>query len=45
MSLSTCDGNWVGKKHPYYGKGMIINFSDFHHTMGFVVFSRTVGNL
>ena len=33
------------KKHPYYGKSMIINFLDFPHTMCFVAFSRTVGNL
>ena len=36
MSLSTCDGNWVGKKHPYYGKGMIINFSDFPYCGKFI---------
>ena len=35
----------MGKKHPYYGKSMIINFPDFPHTMGFVAFSRTVGKL
>ena len=35
----------MGKKHPYYGKSMSINFPDFPHTMGFAVFSRTVGNL
>ena len=34
-----------GKKDPYYGKSMSINFPDFPHTMGFVAFSRTVGNL
>ena len=39
------DGNQMGKKHPYYGKSMIINFPDFPHTMGFVAFSRTVENL
>ena len=33
------------KKHPHYGKRMIINFPDFPHTIGFVAFSRTVGNL
>ena len=33
------------KKHPYYGKSMIIDFPEFSHTMGFVAFSRTVGNL
>ena len=35
----------MGKKHPYYGKSMSINFPDFSYTMGFVAFSRTVGNL
>ena len=35
----------MGKKHPYYGKSMRINFPDFSHTMGFVAFSHTVGNL
>ena len=35
----------MGKKHPHYGKSMIIDFPDFSHTMGFVAFSRTVGNL
>ena len=35
----------MGKKHPYYGKSMSINFPDFSHTMGFVAFSHTVGNL
>ena len=35
----------MGKKHPYYGKSMSINFPDFPHTMGFVAFSHTVGNL
>ena len=35
----------MGKKHPYYGKSMSISFSDFPHTMGFVAFSRAVGNL
>ena len=34
----------MGIKHPYYGKSMSINFPDFHRTMGFVAFSRTVGN-
>ena len=33
------------KKHPYYGKSMSINFPDFPYIMGFVAFSRTVGNL
>ena len=33
-----------GKKYPYYGKSMS-NFPDFPHTMGFVAFSHTVGNL
>ena len=32
----------MGKKHPCYGKSMIIDFPDFPHTMGFVAFSRTV---
>ena len=35
----------MGKKHPYYGKSMSISFSDFPHTMCFVAFSYTVGNL
>ena len=35
----------MGKKHSYYGKSMSINFLDFPHTMGFVVFSRTKANL
>ena len=35
----------MGKKHPYYGKSMSINFPDFPHTKGFIAFSRTVGNL
>ena len=35
----------MGKKHPYYGKSMSINFPDFPYTMGFVAFSRTVRNL
>ena len=35
----------MGKKHPYYGKSMSINFQDFPHTMGFIAFSHTVGNL
>ena len=34
----------MGKKHPHYGKRMIINFPDFLHTIGFVAFSRTVGS-
>ena len=33
------------KKHPCYGKSMVIDFLGFPHTIGFVVFSRTVGNL
>ena len=33
-----CDGNLMGKKHPYYGKSMSISFPDFPHTMGFVHF-------
>ena len=35
----------MGKKHPYHGKGKIIDFRDFPHTMSFVKFSRTVVNL
>ena len=35
----------MGKKHPYYGKSVSIKFPGFPHTMGFVAFSRTVGNL
>ena len=34
-----------GKKHSYYGKSMSISFPDFPHTMGFVAFSGTVGNI
>ena len=33
------------KKHPYYGKSMVMDFPDFPHTMGFVAFSHTVENL
>ena len=39
------DGTWMGKKHPYYGKSMVINFPDFLRTMGFAAFSCTVENL
>ena len=35
----------MGKKQPYYGKSMSINFPDISHTMGFAAFSCTVGNL
>ena len=28
----------MGKKHPYYGKSMSVNFPDFPHTIGFVAF-------
>ena len=35
----------MGKKHSYSGKSMSICFPDFPHTMGFVAFSCTVGNL
>ena len=35
----------MGKKSPYYGKSMIINFPDFPHTMSFAASSYTVGNL
>ena len=35
----------MGKKHSYYGKSMSISFPDFPHTMGFVAFYHTVGNL
>ena len=38
-------GNWMGKKHPSYGKSMSIIFPDFPHTMGFIAFFRTMGNL
>ena len=34
----------MGKKHPYYGESMSTNFPGPPHTMGFVVFSRTLGN-
>ena len=33
------DGNWMEKKHPYYGKSMSTNFPGSPHTMGFVAFS------
>ena len=39
------DGNLMGKKHPYYGKSITIDFPDFLHTMGFVVFFRTEENI
>ena len=35
----------MGKKHPCYGKSMSTNFPDFAHTVGFVAFSHTAGNL
>ena len=35
----------MGKKHSRHGKSMVIDFSDFPHAMGFVEFSRTVGNV
>ena len=35
----------MGKNHPYFGKSMSINFPDFPHTMRFIAFFRTVGNL
>ena len=38
------DGNRMGKKYPYYGKSMIIDFPGFPHTIGFVAFSRIVEN-
>ena len=37
-------GNQMGKNYPYHGKFMITNFPGFPHTMGFVAFSRTMGN-
>ena len=38
---------WAKAPTPWetYGYCMVIDFSDFPHTMGFVQFSRTVGNL
>ena len=39
------DGNLMAKKHPYYGKSITIDFPDFLHTMGFVIFFRTEENL
>ena len=33
------------KKHPYYEKSTIINFTVLPQTMGFVAFPCTVGNL
>ena len=35
----------MGRKHPYYGKSMSINFPDFPYTMSFVAFSHTVVKL
>ena len=35
----------MAKKHPYYGKSITIDFPDFLHTMGFVIFFRTEENL
>ena len=35
----------MGKDHPYYEGSMSTNFPGSPHTKGFVVFSRTVGNL
>ena len=35
----------MGRKHPYYGKSMSIDFPDFLHTMDFVVFASTLRNL
>ena len=34
----------MGKKHPYYGRIMSTNFLGRPHTVGFVAFSRTMGN-
>ena len=45
MLKYTIGGNRMGKKHLYCGESMIIDFPDFPHTIGFVAFSRTVGNL
>ena len=39
------DVNLIGQKHPCHGRSMVIDFLDFPHTMGFVEFSRTVGNV
>ena len=36
------DGSQMGKKNPHYGRSVITNFPGFPHTMGFVVFSRTM---
>ena len=41
----TIGGNRMGKKYLYCGESMIIDFPGFPHTIGFVAFSRTVGNL
>ena len=35
----------MGKRHPCYGKSMSVSFPEFPHTMGFVTFSQTMGNL
>ena len=35
----------MAKKDPYYGKSKSINFPEFLHTMSFVAFSHTVGNV
>ena len=36
------DRNRVGKKNPYYGKSMNINFLDFPYTVGFVAFTHSM---
>ena len=39
------DGTRVANKHPYFGKSISINFPGLPHTMDFVAFSCTVGNV
>ena len=39
------DRNRMGKKHPYYGESMSINFPNFPRAMGFVAPSRRLENL
>ena len=39
-----CDGNLMGKNHPYYGKSMSTNFPGSPYMTGFLAFSCSVGN-
>ena len=45
MTRYTIGWDSVGNKHPYYGKSISINFTHLPHTMRFVAFSCTVGNV